>query len=111
MTISLLIGIPVGISAVRVNTWFDNFGKIFAILGLSLPSLVQALLILTLSVYLNWLLSSAPTAGEVSSCPPSLMWVHAAHMRLARSAMLEVWAANTSSSPGSRGFPSAAGDQ
>jgi ABC-type dipeptide/oligopeptide/nickel transport system permease component len=27
MTISLLIGIPVGIfSAVRVNTWFDNFG-------------------------------------------------------------------------------------
>jgi peptide/nickel transport system permease protein len=37
MAISLLLGIPVGLlSAVRVNTWFDNFGKIFAILGLTL---------------------------------------------------------------------------
>src|SRR5919109_4800284 len=34
MAFSLLIGIPVGIfSAVRINTWFDNFGKIFAILS------------------------------------------------------------------------------
>src|SRR5918911_2900675 len=35
MTISLIIGIPVGIlSAVRINSWFDRFGGIFAILGL-----------------------------------------------------------------------------
>ena len=68
MTISLLIGIPVGIfSAVRVNTWFDNFGKIFAILGLSLPSFwVGLILILTLSVYLNWLPSSGAESWRTS---------------------------------------------
>jgi ABC-type dipeptide/oligopeptide/nickel transport system permease component len=94
MTISLIIGIPVGIfSAVRVNTWFDNFGKIFAILGLSLPSFwVGLLLILTLSVYLNWLPSSGSGGWKHLVMPAfSLGWVFtAAHMRLARSAMLEV---------------------
>ena len=60
MAISLVLGIPIGIfSAVRVNTWFDNFGKIFAILGLSLPSFwVGLMFILVFSVYLNWLPSS-----------------------------------------------------
>src|SRR6187455_3754212 len=39
MAISLLIGIPTGIiAAVRVNRWWDSAGKIFALLGLSLPS-------------------------------------------------------------------------
>jgi peptide/nickel transport system permease protein len=94
MTISLIIGIPVGVfSAVRVNTWFDNFGKIFAILGLSLPSFwVGLLLILTLSVYLNWLPSSGAGGWKHLVMPAfSLGWVFtAAHMRLARSAMLEV---------------------
>ena len=94
MTLSLLIGIPVGIfSAVRINTWFDNFGKIFAILGLSLPSFwVGLMLILTLSVYLNWLPSSGADGWKHLVMPAfSLGWVFtAAHMRLARSAMLEV---------------------
>jgi peptide/nickel transport system permease protein len=94
MAISLLIGIPIGIlSAVRVNTWFDNFGKIFAILGLSLPSFwVGLMLILTLSVYLNWLPSSGAGSWKHLVMPAfSLGWVFtAAHMRLARSAMLEV---------------------
>jgi ABC-type dipeptide/oligopeptide/nickel transport system permease component len=94
MTLSLLIGIPVGIfSAVRINTWFDNFGKIFAILGLSLPSFwVGLMLILTLSVYLNWLPSSGADGWKHLIMPAfSLGWVFtAAHMRLARSAMLEV---------------------
>jgi peptide/nickel transport system permease protein len=94
MTISLLVGIPVGIfSAVRLNTWFDNFGKIFAILGLSLPSFwVGLMLILTLSVYLNWLPSSGAEGWSSLIMPAfSLGWVFtAAHMRLARSAMLEV---------------------
>jgi peptide/nickel transport system permease protein len=94
MTFSLMIGIPVGIfSAVRVNTWFDNFGKIFAILGLSLPSFwVGLILILTLSVYLNWLPSSGAGSWKHLVMPAfSLGWVFtAAHMRLARSAMLEV---------------------
>jgi peptide/nickel transport system permease protein len=94
MTFSLIIGIPVGIfSAVRINTWFDNFGKIFAILGLSLPSFwVGLMLILTLSVYLNWLPSSGAESWKSLIMPAfSLGWVFAAaHMRLARSAMLEV---------------------
>jgi peptide/nickel transport system permease protein len=94
MTISLVLGIPIGIfSAVRVNTWFDNFGKIFAILGLSLPSFwVGLMLILTLSVYLNWLPSSGAESWKSILMPAfSLGWVFAAaHMRLARSAMLEV---------------------
>jgi peptide/nickel transport system permease protein len=94
MTFSLILGIPIGIlSAVRVNTWFDNFGKIFAILGLSLPSFwVGLILILTLSVYLNWLPSSGAEGWKNLIMPAfSLGWVFAAaHMRLARSAMLEV---------------------
>jgi ABC-type dipeptide/oligopeptide/nickel transport system permease component len=94
MIISLLIGIPVGIlSAVRVNTLFDNFGKIFAVLGLALPSFwVGLVLILVLSVYLNWLPSSGSGTFKHILMPAfALGWVFAAaHMRLARSAMLEV---------------------
>src|SRR5437660_9179946 len=53
MSFSLLIGIPSGILAsVRVNTWWDNAGKLFALLGLSLPSFwTGLLLILFFSVY------------------------------------------------------------
>jgi ABC-type dipeptide/oligopeptide/nickel transport system permease component len=94
MAISLIIGIPIGIfSAVRLNTWVDSFGKIFAILGLSLPSFwVGLLLILTLSVSLNWLPSSGSgTFLHILMPAFSLGWVFtAAHMRLSRSAMLEV---------------------
>jgi peptide/nickel transport system permease protein len=94
MGISLLLGIPIGIfSAVRVNTWFDNFGKIFAILGLSLPSFwVGLLMILVFSVELNWFPSSGSGSFRHLVMPAfALGWVFtAAHTRLARSAMLEV---------------------
>ncbi len=94
MAISLLLGIPVGLwSAVRVNTWFDHFGKTFAILGLSLPSFwVGLMLILVISVYLDWLPSSGSGSFKHLVMPAfSLGWVFtASHMRLARSAMLEV---------------------
>jgi ABC-type dipeptide/oligopeptide/nickel transport system permease component len=94
MTISLIIGIPVGIlSAVRVNTWFDNFGKIFAVLGLSLPSFwVGLIMILVFSVSLNWFPSSGSGSFMHIVMPAfALGWAFAAaHMRLARSAMLEV---------------------
>lgn len=94
MAISLILGIPIGIfSAVRLNTWVDNFGKIFALLGLSLPSFwVGLILILLLSVSLNWLPSSGSGSFAHIIMPAfSLGWVFtAAHMRLARSAMLEV---------------------
>ena len=39
MAISVILGIPLGIfAAVRVNTWLDSFGNIFANLGLAMPS-------------------------------------------------------------------------
>jgi peptide/nickel transport system permease protein len=55
MAFSLLIGIPTGIiAAVRVNSWWDSAGKIFALLGLSLPSFwVGLVMILFFSVFLG----------------------------------------------------------
>ena len=60
MGFSLLIGIPSGIlAAVNVGKFSDSAGKIFALLGLSMPSFwVGLLLILFFSVYLGWLPSS-----------------------------------------------------
>jgi peptide/nickel transport system permease protein len=94
MAFSLLIGIPSGIiAAVRVNSWWDGAGKIFALLGLSMPSFwVGLLLILFFSVYLGWLPSSGSgTAWHVLMPAFALGWYFAAaHMRLTRSSMLEV---------------------
>ena len=94
MTFSLLIGIPTGIlAAVRVNQWWDSAGKIFALLGLSMPSFwVGLLMILFFSVYLGWLPSSGSgTPLHVIMPAFALGWYFAAaHMRLTRSAMLEV---------------------
>src|ERR1700692_3165089 len=60
--ISFFIGIPAGlISGVRVNTGWDNLGKIIALLGLSIPGFWLGLvLILVFSVWLEWL----PTSGK-----------------------------------------------
>jgi ABC-type dipeptide/oligopeptide/nickel transport system permease component len=94
MAFSLLIGIPSGVlAAVRVNTWWDSAGKIFALLGLSLPAFwVGLVMILVFSVYLGWLPSSGSgTALHLIMPAFSLGWVFAAaHMRLTRSSMLEV---------------------
>jgi peptide/nickel transport system permease protein len=94
MVFSLLVGIPSGIlAAVRVNQWWDSAGKIFALLGLSLPSFwVGLVMILFFSVYLGWLPSSGSgTALHVVMPAFALGWYFAAaHMRLTRSAMLEV---------------------
>lgn len=94
MAFSLLIGIPSGIlAAVRVNQWWDSAGKIFALLGLSMPSFwVGLLMILFFSVYLGWLPSSGSgTPLHVIMPAFALGWYFAAaHMRLTRSSMLEV---------------------
>jgi len=94
MAFSLLVGIPSGIiAAVRVGRWWDSAGKIFALLGLSLPSFwVGLVMILFFSVYLGWLPSSGSgTALHVIMPAFALGWYFAAaHMRLTRSAMLEV---------------------
>ena len=94
MSLSLLIGIPSGIlAAVRVDGFWDSAGKIFALLGLSLPSFwVGLVLILFFSVYLGWLPSSGSGTPLHLLMPAfTLGWYFAAaHMRLTRSSMLEV---------------------
>jgi peptide/nickel transport system permease protein len=94
MGLSLLIGIPAGILAsVQVGGFWDGFGKLFTMLGLSLPSfLVGLVLILVFSVYLGWLPSSgAGTPLHLIMPAFALGWYFAAsHMRLTRSSMLDV---------------------
>jgi len=94
MAFSLLIGIPSGIlAAVRVGRFWDSAGKIFALLGLSVPSFwIGLVLILFFSVYLEWLPSSGSgTALHLIMPAFALGWYFAAaHMRLTRSSMLEV---------------------
>src|SRR6201984_2378396 len=94
MVFSLIIGIPPGVLAsVRVGRFWDRAGKIFTLLGLSLPSFwVGLVLILVFSVYLGWLPSSgAGTPLHLIMPAFALGWYFAAaHMRLTRSSMLEV---------------------
>lgn len=94
MLFSLLVGIPSGILAsVRVGKFWDSAGKMFALLGLSLPSFwVGLVLILFFSVYLGWLPSSGSGTPLHLIMPAfALGWYFAAsHMRLTRSSMLEV---------------------
>jgi peptide/nickel transport system permease protein len=94
MAFSLIVGIPTGIiAAVRVNQWWDSIGKVFALLGLSMPSFwVGLVMILFFSVYLGWLPSSGSgTVLHLIMPAIALGWVFAAsHMRLTRSSMLEV---------------------
>ena len=94
MAFSLLVGIPSGIlAAVRVGRFWDSAGKLFALLGLSLPSFfVGLVLILVFSVLLGWLPSSGSgTPLHVIMPAFALGWYFAAaHMRLTRSSMLEV---------------------
>src|SRR5437879_10482004 len=68
--LSFLIGIPAGlISGVRVNTGWDNFGRVVALLGLSVPGCWLALvLILVFSVSLTWL----PTSGRGGWLHPTM---------------------------------------
>ena len=92
--ISFVIGIPAGlISAVRVNTAWDNFGKIVALLGLSIPGFWLGLvMILVFSVWLHWLPTSGQGGWRNLIMPAvALGWYFAASLlRLTRSSMLEV---------------------
>jgi ABC-type dipeptide/oligopeptide/nickel transport system permease component len=94
MAFSLIIGIPSGVlAAVRVGGFWDNAGKVFTLLGLSLPSFfIGLLMILFFSVYLGWLPSSGSgTPLHLIMPAVTLGWYFAAsHMRLTRSSMLEV---------------------
>jgi peptide/nickel transport system permease protein len=96
--ISLAMGIPLGmLSAIKVNTSWDSVGKVFALLGLSLPGFfVGLVLIIIFGVELGWL----PVMGKGESwwdwrhlvMPAfALGWYFSGAMvRITRSSMLEV---------------------
>ena len=92
--ISFIIGIPAGlISAVKVNSGWDNAGKVVALFGLAVPGFLLGLvMILIFSVWLGWL----PTSGygtplHIIMPAVALGWYFAASLlRLTRSSMLEV---------------------
>ncbi len=74
--ISIVLGIPLGmLSALKVNTWWDNAGKMVALVGLSMPGFfVGMVLIIIFGIELGWL----PVLGKgrsalVGSDP--LTWV------------------------------------
>jgi ABC-type dipeptide/oligopeptide/nickel transport system permease component len=92
--ISFLIGIPAGLlSAVKVNSAWDNVGKVVALFGLAVPGFWLGLvLILVFSVWLGWLPTSG-YGGILHLIMPALAlgWYFAASLlRLTRSSMLEV---------------------
>ncbi len=95
--LATLIGIPLGVlSAVKRGSVWDMVGRIFALLGQSLPAFWIAILaILIFAVWLEWL--PAGTQGEGFSIKHyilptlTLAWLPAAgYLRLMRSSMLEV---------------------
>lgn len=92
--ISFVIGIPAGlISAVRVNSAWDNAGKLIALFGLAVPGFWLGLvMILVFSVWLGWLPTSGQGGWTHLVMPAiALGWYFAASLlRLTRSSMLEV---------------------
>ena len=103
VSIALVVGIPLGLlSAIRHNTLIDLFARLFALIGLSMPSfLVGTLIIFVLSVVFHTL----PNAGNYVSFTedpsrnlqqmffPAVTLgfaFSASVMRMTRSSMLEV---------------------
>lgn len=91
---SMLIAIPFGVfSAVYKDSWFDRFGKVFAMLGQAMPNFwIGLLLILFFSVRLGWLPPFGnETASSIILPAIALGWYPvAAQTRIVRSAMLDV---------------------
>jgi ABC-type dipeptide/oligopeptide/nickel transport system permease component len=94
MIFAVLVGLPVGIiSSVKVGRWFDNFGKIFALLGQALPVFwLGIMLMLVFSVWLRLLPTSGIGSWKNLLMPTvTLGWFFTAALaRLTRSAMLDV---------------------
>lgn len=94
MGFALLFGIPIGIySSVTVGRKFDNFGKIFALMGQAMPNFyVGILLIILFSTQFRILPTSGMGDWRNYLMPAfTLGWyTMAALTRLSRSAMLDV---------------------
>ncbi len=102
MVITVVVGIPVGVvGALRRNRWPDEVGRLFSLLGLSLPSFwVGTLLVLLFSVWLRWLpvVGFVPLQDDLTRNLKSMMLPAAtlglalvgAMARMTRSSMLDV---------------------
>ncbi len=91
---SVAIAIPFGVfSALHRGSWFDRFGKVFAMLGQAMPNFwVGLLLILFFAVQLQWLPAFGRESWSSLVLPAiALGWYPvAAQTRIVRSAMLDV---------------------
>lgn len=91
---AIVIGVPVGvISAVKRNSWFDNLGRVAALVGVSMPSFWLGLvLILVFAKGLRWF-PAAGREGLTSVVLPAVALgsiVAGLLMRMVRSSVLEV---------------------
>jgi peptide/nickel transport system permease protein len=94
LTFSIALAIPFGVlSAVHRGSWFDTFGKGFAMLGQAMPGFwVGLLLILVFAIHLGWLPAfGRGTPAHLIMPAIALGWYPvAAQTRVIRSAMLDV---------------------
>jgi peptide/nickel transport system permease protein len=94
LVFALALAIPFGVlSAVYRDSWFDNFAKLFAMLGQAMPNFwVGLLLILFVSVQLGWLPAFGREGFDSLIMPAiALGWYPVAAMtRMLRSTMLDV---------------------
>ena len=93
LLLSVIFGVPLGVlSAVRRDTPLDYSGKVFALLGQSVPSFwIGLMLMWVLSVELGWLPASGKGGIDHMVMPViAIGWFQvAAIMRLVRSGMLD----------------------
>ena len=94
LVFALALAIPFGVlSAVYRDSWFDNFAKLFAMMGQAMPNFwVGLLLILFVSVQLGWLPAFGREGFDSLIMPAiALGWYPVAAMtRMLRSTMLDV---------------------
>ena len=109
MAFGLVLALTVGIwSAVRRDTWFDQLGKVVALIGQSMPTFwFGILLILVLSLQMRWL----PTSGyglDAHLVMPTITlgtFVAASIMRVTRSAMIDALEMDHIRTARSKGVP------
>ncbi len=93
MFFAVAIGVTLGIiSAVRQYGILDNVTRVVAMIGVSMPSFWEGLMLIILfSVHLGWLPSSGLSSWKHWILPAFTLstWTLAACMRMARSSMLE----------------------
>ena len=94
---ALILAIPIGIlTAVYQDSWIDNIGRIFALLGVSMPAFWRGLMLM---LVFSWYIRIFPSGGSISEkgiialiLPAVSLGISLAAivMRMTRSSMLEV---------------------